>query len=85
MTDSHPTLTQRAARYGDFKTGATLMQGLKTQMHCAPHWKQLSKDKREALEMMAHNIGRILSGDPNDKDFWVDIAGYAQLIASELE
>ena len=35
--------------------------------------------------MIAHKIGRILNGDPNYADSWVDIAGYAQLVANELE
>ena len=33
----------------------------------------------EALEMIAHKIARILSGDADYADNWVDIAGYAQL------
>ncbi len=33
----------------------------------------------EALDMIAVKIGRIMSGDPNFKDHWDDIAGYATL------
>ena len=35
--------------------------------------------------MIAHKIGRILAGDPNHIDHWLDIAGYATLVAKELE
>lgn len=39
----------------------------------------------EALEMIAHKIARICNGDPNYADNWVDIAGYATLVANRLE
>jgi hypothetical protein len=35
--------------------------------------------------MIAHKIGRIVNGDPDHVDSWVDIAGYAQLVADELQ
>lgn len=56
-------------------------------MHVSKNWskKELSSDKQEALEMIAHKIGRILNGDPNYKDSWTDIAGYAQLVADTLK
>jgi hypothetical protein len=38
---------------------------------------------REALEIDAHKIGRILAGDPDFRDHWLDRAGYATLIARE--
>jgi hypothetical protein len=37
--------------------------------------------QRESLDMIAHKIGRILAGDPNFRDHWDDIAGYAKLAA----
>jgi hypothetical protein len=39
---------------------------------------------REALHMIAHKMGRIATGNPNIKDHWADIAGYATLIANLL-
>ena len=38
----------------------------------------------EALDMVVMKISRILHGDPNYADSWVDIAGYAQLEADRL-
>ncbi|WP_257617167.1 hypothetical protein [Campylobacter pinnipediorum] len=35
--------------------------------------------------MIAHKIARILAGNPNYKDHWDDIAGYATLVSKELE
>jgi len=46
---------------------------------------ELAADQREALEMIAHKIARIINGDPNYADSWVDIAGYAKLVSDRLE
>jgi hypothetical protein len=58
---------------------------MKWEWRKAEGWKRLSVGQREALEMIAHKIARILSGDPNHKDHWEDIAGYAELVVRELE
>lgn len=79
------TLQEREKRYGDFKGHAEITQSLKEVMHTSPKWADLSSEKREALEMIAHKIGRILNGDPNYHDSWHDIVGYAKLVADKLE
>jgi hypothetical protein len=35
--------------------------------------------------MIMHKVARILNGDPNYADNWIDIAGYATLVADRLE
>ena len=50
----------------------------------SPNWETLSDDKKEALEMTALKIGRILNGDPEYADSWHDIAGYAKLVEDTL-
>lgn len=77
-------LEERGERYGDFKTHAIIAQRIKTAMYGGGSY-ELSPLHREALEMIAHKIARIINGDPNYKDSWVDIAGYAQLVAKELD
>jgi hypothetical protein len=78
-------LAERGNRYGAFSTHAIITQNIKYQMEITPNWEtRLTKDKKEALEMIAHKIGRILNGDPEYKDSWVDIAGYATLISDTL-
>jgi len=37
------------------------------------------------LQMVQHKIARVLNGDPTYADNFVDIAGYAKLVADELE
>ncbi len=78
------TLQERGSRYGDFMTHAAITQGLKATMAATPNWRNLSPDQKEALEMVAHKIGRILNGDPNYHDNWHDIIGYAKLVADRV-
>ena len=85
MTNINDTLAQRGNRYGSFTGHAKITQNLKTLMQSTPNWIGLLPDQREALEMIAHKIGRILNGDPNYDDSWVDIAGYSMLVAKRLQ
>ena len=85
MSDIHTTLQERGNRYGAFSGHALITQNLKDSMRDTRNWSTLDDSKKEALEMIAHKIGRILNGDPNYADSWVDIAGYAQLIVDQLE
>lgn len=84
-TDVTQVLTERGSRYGKFTGHATVTQALKSVMFNARPDLVLAADQREALEMIAHKIGRIINGDPNYADSWVDIAGYAKLVADRLE
>lgn len=79
------TLAARGSRYGKFNGVAQITQALKAEMRATPNWDSLSFDKKEALEMIAQKIARILNGDPNYHDSWHDIAGYAELVASALQ
>jgi len=83
------TLAKRGTRYGEFKSHANITQCLKRVMtgystKGITNWNSLSDSQKESLEMIAHKIGRILNGDPNYIDSWVDIVGYAQLVVNEL-
>ncbi len=86
-TDIDETLDERAQDYGKFKDGAALMQALKRTLadHARIHNKTFSDDQWEALEMIVHKIGRIVNGNPDKVDSWVDIAGYATLVADRLQ
>ena len=81
MDDTTALLTERGKTHGDFTNHATTTQFLKATMHDSSDWSMLSYVQKEALEMIAHKIGRILAGNPNHKDHWNDIAGYARLVA----
>jgi hypothetical protein len=78
------TLAERGRRYGEFSTHAEITQGLKDVMKGWEGWDRLTPSMREALEMIAHKIGRIINGDPNYIDSWSDVIGYARLVEKEL-
>ena len=78
------TLKERGKRYGEFFEHAAISQGIKKSMTMWPGWENLHSFHKEALEMIAHKIARILNGDPNYHDSWHDIVGYAKLAADEI-
>ncbi len=81
------TLTERGQRYGKFTSHAEVTQMLKTVVATAlrKRDKTLAPDQQESLDMILHKIGRIVNGDPDYDDSWVDIAGYAKLVADRLQ
>lgn len=83
--DIQGILEERGSRYGRFPEHADISQGIKGIISAGPSWHRMNNSQREALEMVAHKIGRIANGDPDYLDSWVDIIGYVQLVIDELE
>jgi hypothetical protein len=86
-TDVDQVLDSRAKDYGKFIEGAEIMQMLKRLVHnyIEDRGTPLAFDQREAIDMIIHKMGRIINGNPDKVDHWVDIAGYATLVAERLE
>lgn len=84
MSTIDNTLEERGTRYGEFPQHARITQNLKRAMNDSPNWASLPDDMKEALEMVAHKIGRILNGDPDYSDSWHDIIGYTRLVEERL-
>lgn len=76
-------LVAREATYGDFEKLSLFSQRLKLTMVASENWGKLAHYQREALELIQLKVARILNGDPNYEDNWVDIAGYATLAAEQ--
>lgn len=79
-------LIERGKTHGDYEEHARATQRLKEVMRFQSQngfacWAKLDEPQRESLDMIAHKIGRILAGDPDFRDHWDDIAGYAKLVA----
>lgn len=87
IADVDSVLDERGKRYGKFEDHAEVTQTLKSvfRARMGEKWDNLADDQKEALEMIAHKLGRIINGDPDYADSWVDIAGYAKLVADRLE
>jgi len=78
-------LAERGRTHGRFEDHASITQQIKRIIIaevCVRHNEDrpsLTDGQLEALEMIAHKIGRILAGDADYADHWDDIAGYALL------
>jgi hypothetical protein len=86
-TNVDAILDARGSRYGNFFDHATITYKLKevARNFAEEKGKMFAVDQCEAMDMIFHKIGRILNGDPNYADSWIDIAGYAKLVADRLE
>lgn len=84
MSDVDKILEERGKEYGKFENHAQIVHDLKEVIELTPRWDFLKPDHKEALHMIMHKIARILNGNPESVDQWVDIAGYAQLIVHRI-
>lgn len=84
MTEINNVLAARGNRYGAFDRHAQITQDLKLIMHQSPKWRYLTASQKEAMEMIAHKMGRMLNGDVTYQDNVVDIIGYATLMLNDM-
>lgn len=78
--ETREILAEREARYGSYSSVSTASQSLKKVINeCSLN--DLKPHQRESLDMICNKIARIICGDPEYKDSWADIAGYATLSA----
>lgn len=85
MVDVDTVLDERGATYGTFYDTARVAQQLKHCLKQGDSYHRLSADQKESLDLIATKLGRIVNGDPEYADSWVDIAGYAKLISDRLQ
>lgn len=78
------TLEERGNRYGVFEEHAVIAQALQDVMRTKEGWRSLAPDQKQALTVIADKIARMLNGDPNYRDNWHDIAGYAKLVDDRM-
>jgi len=77
-------LEERERTHGQFSDVASLSQSIKDVLRRPVGWDAMPDHAREALDMMASKIARIVSGDHQFKDHWIDIVGYATLVVDSL-
>lgn len=84
MTDIDKILAERAKTHGDYTEHAQCTQDIMLILMLHRNWIYLSPDQKETLHMIAHKMGRVVTGNPNVADHWDDIAGYAKLSADRV-
>lgn len=78
-------LTKKEATHGLYKDTALLSQTLKGVLYSGKNWEKLNTSQRESLELICLKISRILNGNPNVRDHWDDVVGYAQLASDSIK
>lgn len=79
------TLAERGGRYGSFVDHARIAQALQDTLRGEPGWTALAPDQRQALTVICDKMARMLNGDPDYRDNWHDIVGYAKLVDDRMK
>lgn len=67
---------------GPFKTTANFSQTLKDDFRTGNNWNSMNDMQKEALDVIAVKLARILNGDAGFREHWSDITIAANLAAS---
>ena len=74
------TLKERGKTHGDWLKQSHLTSEIKNAINYREsYYEPMEACKKEALDMIAVKISRIVCGNSNEKDHWRDIQGYAKL------
>ncbi len=82
--DPFALIAERSRTHGDFRSTAWVAQTLRDVFRHEIGWENKSPVVREVLDAIALKLARILSGDADCEDHWVDIIGYAELVLIEI-
>lgn len=77
-------LEERKSSHGEYSEHAAATQGVMDVLMSHRNWAHLPPMIRETLHMIAHKMGRIVTGNPCHQDHYDDIAGYAVLISQRM-
>jgi Domain of unknown function (DUF6378) len=72
-------MSQREKTHGNYRDNAAMSQSIKDVLRSGKNWSSMTDGQKEALEMIAVKLSRVLSGDKDFRDHWEDIVGYARL------
>jgi hypothetical protein len=78
-------LDARRKTHGEWNRNSACSQGLKSVMRIWKSPVNWTPSQNEALDNLAQKTSRIVCGDPNFVDHWVDMARYCDLVVSEIK
>jgi hypothetical protein len=78
-------IAERATTHGSYDENARVAQKIKDAVRSGRCWAALDPEMKETLDLAATKVGRILAGDANHLDHWVDLVGYYELIVRLLK
>lgn len=79
MGDPVALTGERKKTHGDWIEQSQVTNNLKGCLRTGSAWAAMPAYQKEALDMLATKMGRIVAGNPDHADHWDDIAGYAHL------
>ncbi len=81
----HAIVAEREKTHGDYAVTALVAKQIKDAIRGAPNWNALSARQQESLDLIASKIARIMSGDPNEPDHYIDCIGYLELALKSIQ
>ncbi len=78
-------LKERQKTHGDYANLALVAQSMKNILRDAPNYVLLSPVQRESLDLIVTKLARIVCGNPDEPDHYIDISGYADLVLFNLK
>jgi hypothetical protein len=72
-------LNERQKTHGDFTENAEMSQALQRVCCTGSQFEHMTDVQKEAMRVICAKIARIMTGDCNHNDSWLDISGYAIL------
>ncbi len=78
-TPAQAIIETREATHGDYGDQAATAQIMKDLFRHSRQWDKMQPHHRETLDMIAVKLARIVTGNPEEPDHWLDVAGYATL------
>lgn len=85
MTDAGALLKERGGKHGDFTLGAEFTQDVMAELMQEPNWTRLAAFHREGIHMIVHKLQRVMVGQHDYDDHWLDIEGYARCVRVRLD
>jgi hypothetical protein len=82
--DTTKLLAERGKTHGEYRDHARATQGVMRVLSAEKNWSTLPDIMKETIHMIAHKLGRVVTGDPYVEDHWFDIEGYSRLVRERL-
>ena len=84
MRSTEEILKEREEQHGAFKAHASIEKELRN-IYKYSNPIDVTSVQEIGLGMILHKIARLINGGYNHQDTWEDIAGYATLVAKDME
>ena len=78
------TLAERGKTYGPFLDKAKTVQALIDVVIHEPGWERLAADQKQCIMVCFDKFARAIHGDPNHRDNFHDVVGYAKLVDDRM-